>query len=404
MAEMVQLDLMLLVDSSTSMNDDAGARSKWATAQAALRSFVADPKSAGLGVGLQFFPEDRLCTTDQDCSPGATTNGRLCTGKQVCAGPNGPAPGAAACGPAPFVIVGPRPVANCPTGTACLPLGICSNTGADCTNVGQPCPQAGGTCEGQPKTCGSVFGNCDEARYAMPAVPIQLLPAGLPFLNRAIDRKTPNGGTPMGAAVRGVLNHLRARLLANPGHKVALILASDGLPAGCQRGEIPDIAADLNAAFTGSPSIPTYVIGVFSQAEIAEVRPQVDSLAASGGTGQAFVLTANDDLNARLLEALDQIRGVALACEYRIPQPSVGGLDFGKVNVRFSGAAGPENIPYVERLDRCDPMRGGWYYDVQPSAGKPSRVLVCPATCSRFKLEPAAKVELIVGCATQIIN
>jgi hypothetical protein len=403
-AEPVQLDLMILVDSSSSMTGAAGARSKWATAQAALSSFVADPKSAGLGVGLQFFPKESICTTDQDCVPGATSTNRYCTGKQICAGPGGPAPNASACGPPPFVIVEPRPVANCPMGTTCQALGFCSGNGENCTNLGQPCPMGAGDCQGYPRTCASVFGGCDETSYAMPTVPIQPLPAGLAFFNRVISRKTPDGGTPMGPAVRGVLNHLRARLAANPGHKVALILASDGLPSGCQRGDIASIAADLNAAFAGSPSIPTYVIGVFSQSELAMARPQLDSLAAGGGTGQAFVLTASDDLNARLLEALEQIRGFAVACDYRIPAPAVGSLDYGKVNVRFSGAAGPENVPYVESIDRCDPVRGGWYYDVHPAAGKPGRVLMCPATCSRFKAERSVQVDLVFGCATQNID
>jgi hypothetical protein len=154
----------------------------------------------------------------------------------------------------------------------------------------------------------------------------------------------------------------------------------------------------------GPPSVPTYVIGVFSQLELAMAGPQLAQLAMAGGTNQAFVLTATDDLNMRLLDALNQIRGAALACEYRIPAMQAGGVDFGKVNVRYTSAAGPQDIPYVERMDRCDPMRGGWYYDVHPSMGRPTRVLVCPATCSRFKSDGSAQVELVFGCATRVID
>ena len=210
---------------------------------------------------------------------------------------------------------------------------------------------------------------------------------------------------PMGPAARGVLTHLRARQMANPGRKVALILVSDGLPGACTRNDIPSIAMDLQAAFMGTPSIPTYVIGVFSQAELMRSQPQLDQLAMGGGTMTAFVLTATDDLNMRLLDALNQIRGAALACEYRIPAPQAGGsIDYGKVNVRYTGAAGPQNIPYVERMDRCDPMRGGWYYDTNPAMGKPARVMICPASCSQFKTDKSAQVELVFGCATQGID
>jgi hypothetical protein len=405
-AEIVPLDLMLLVDSSGSMTGSAGMRTKWETAQSALKSFVADPKSAGLGVGLQFFPTEKNCTNDRDCVPTATTMDSYCKGKQVCAGPMGPGPTPRSCGNAPVIIIGPIGGSRCATGETCQTVGYCSGTGAACTNLGQACPMAGGTCEAAPKACtvGGLTAECEETRYEAPSVTIDSLPMAQPALTRALNRKEPTGGTPMGPAVRGVLKHLQARLQANPGRKVVLILASDGLPGGCTRNDIPSIAMDINAAFMATPSIPTYVIGVFSQLELARAQPQLDQLAMSGGTNTAFVLTAQDDLNMRLLEALDQIRGAALACEYRIPAPMKGDLDFGKVNVRYTGPAGTENIPYVERMDRCDPMRGGWYYDVHPSMGKPSRVMVCPATCTRFKTEKSSQVELVFGCATAVIN
>jgi hypothetical protein len=396
--EIVPLELMLLVDSSESMNDLAGTRSMWQTAQAALSSFVSDPKSAGLGVGLQFFPQEQNCTTDADCFPSAATQDRYCRRRQVCTGPAGPDAMAVACGPKPFVIVGPTPVAVCPTGSTCQPLGQCTLSGTPCS--------AAGVCVVPSKTCAIGAANsCSEASYQFPSVPIRPLPMGQMPLTRTIGDRRTSGGTPMGPAVRGVLAHLRARLAADPARKVALILATDGLPGGCAASDIPTVAADLTAAFTAAPSIPTYVIGVFTPAELVNARPKLDQLAKGGGTNQAFVLSATDDLNVRLLQALDQIRGAAaLACEYRIPTPQAGNLDFAKVNVRHIRPAGPENIPYVERIDRCDPMRGGWYYDVNPSMGTPTRVIVCPTTCNAFKSDPGGGVELAFGCATQTID
>ena len=404
-AEIVPLDLMLLVDRSGSMDGRAGNRSKWETAQAALRSFVGDPKSDGLGIGMQFFPLERACTTDQECSPGATSNGRYCLGAKVCGGPDGPVTPLLGCFSGGYFVIGPI-VLGCPSGSTCETAGTCSTSGAVCTNVGQPCPMGGGTCEAGPRTCEvGPSTACQEANYEAPRVSFGTLPAIRPAFDRALSFMTPEGGTPMGPAVRGVLGHLRAHLQANPGRKVVLVLASDGLPGyNCMRNDIPSIAEDLAAAFAGAPSIPTYVIGVFTPDELPNAEPQLNQLAMSGGTNAAFVLSATDDLNARLLEALNQIRGAALACEYQIPASQMGGLDYGKVNVRYTGSAGPEDIPYVERIDRCDPMRGGWYYDVDPAMGKPARVLVCPATCTRFKDDQSAKVELVFGCATRGID
>jgi hypothetical protein len=403
-AEIAPLDLMLLLDSSGSMSGAAGMRSKWQTAQAALSSFISDPKSGGLNVGLQFFPPYTTCTSDGDCLDGASDLGLLCSGRRVCASADA-APTTQRCGPPTLIMIG-QPYPPCPGGTTCQPLGTCTGNGQPCAGAGQPCPMGGGVCEVTPKSCilGGGGHDCEDARYETPAVTIQALPMAERSLIRTLGQKLPIGGTPLGPAVRGVLAHLRARLMADPSRKAALVVTTDGLPEGCQRNDIAAVAEDVAAAFKGSLSLPTYVIGVFSANEVAMARPQLDTLAKSGGTNQAFVLTAGEDLNMHLLDALNQIRGAALACEYRIPAMPAGNLDFGKVNVRHLGPAGPENVPYVETMSRCDPARGGWYYDAVPPAGKPSRIIVCPATCASFNAEKSAQVELVFGCATQGID
>src|SRR6185369_4549274 len=53
----VPVDLLLLVDASSSMLDPvAGGATKHALVRDALVAFVSDPRSAGLGIGLQYFP------------------------------------------------------------------------------------------------------------------------------------------------------------------------------------------------------------------------------------------------------------------------------------------------------------------------------------------------------------
>jgi hypothetical protein len=133
-------------------------------------------------------------------------------------------------------------------------------------------------------------------------------------------------------------------------------------------------------------------------------RPLLEQVATAGGTGAPFVLTAADDLGQRFQDALDKIRGSALPCEFVIPPSNSGTIDFGKVNVRFKGAAAEEDIPYVASLDRCDPVRGGWYYDRAPAMAAPTRVLVCPASCNRYKADPDASVSLVFGCKTKVIE
>jgi hypothetical protein len=54
------------------------------------------------------------------------------------------------------------------------------------------------------------------------------------------------------------------------------------------------------SAKNATPSVATYVIGVFSASEITRARPLLDTGAAFGGTGQAFVLFESTDLSRQL--------------------------------------------------------------------------------------------------------
>jgi hypothetical protein len=354
------VDLLFVVDKSGSMDEPvAMAGTRWDLVREALMKFVADPKSTGLGVGLLLFPlvpQNVVCTQDTECPPNSPCQpGRL----------------------------------------------RCSGTGRPCATVGEACgSDAGGVCSQIPQTCRSRgFPQCD-GNYAEPLVPVTTLPAGRePFATRLMYTE-PEGQTPTGPAVKGGLAHLQQRLQASGGRRSALVLATDGVPLGCSE-TLEDVATIVAS---GRPSISTFVIGVFS-GNVFEAQATFDPLARAGGTDQAIILEPNADLSARFLTALEKIRETVLPCEFEIPAPQGGGpLDFGRVNVRWKSASTTEDVLYVERADRCDSTRGGWYYDVPPSQGQPSRVVVCEATCQRFKAQQAATVDISFGCQTRTID
>jgi hypothetical protein len=58
-AKPIPLDIAIAVDRSGSMNEDG----KWTGMTGALKTFINDPASAGIGVGLSFFPFDPDATT-----------------------------------------------------------------------------------------------------------------------------------------------------------------------------------------------------------------------------------------------------------------------------------------------------------------------------------------------------
>jgi hypothetical protein len=395
-AQRVPLDLMLLVDRSGSMGVRTGtARTKWELASGALSAFVADPKSAGLGAGLMFFPPDGPCNTDLDCgSPIPGLRGFACVERLACAGTVGPGSFPTACG-----LTAPL----CPMNAPCIPFGRCAISGAFCPGPGIPCVGSvkDDTCLPLAKSCQFRLGpdSCRPADYDHPLVPIADLPGARGAISAALVLTVPNGGTPTGPAVQGAYDELRRRLQAQPDRRVAVVLVTDGLPTSCNSTR-ETVTAQIAAARMGPPAIPTYAIGVFGPADGIDGPDALAQWATAGGTGAPFVLTPTDDLGDKLLEALNKVRGAALPCEYTIPHPTTGTLDFNKVNLHYQSAAGEEDVGHVAGADRCDPLRGGWFYDIDPAAGTPARLIACPATCDRFKSDAAAQVEVRVGCKT----
>jgi hypothetical protein len=280
------------------------------------------------------------------------------------------------------------------------------------------CPggAAGDRCVVLPRTCSGypipVYPSCAWGDYVKLAVPIADLPGAQTNLLRALDQTNPNpnfGFSPIGNAAQGVFAHLRMRLAANPGRRAVLVVVTDGVPGGCFFGW--NGAAEMERGVAGElatpPSISTYVIGLFSESrdEDATGPAALQRLAVAGGTKAPFLVKPPDDVTPKLIEALNQIRAATLPCEYAIPIPAMGTVDFMKVNLHFRGATGEEDVPYVARPERCDPVRGGWYYDVDPaSGGKPNRMLACEATCRRLKSDEKAEVSIAVGCATRVIE
>jgi hypothetical protein len=400
--EVVPLHLMLVLDASGSMRLNIGGRTRWQRVSDAIDAFMRDPRSAGLFVGLQVFPftiHGKPCASDADCGFGGGTGmgDYWCARPFVCvdAGATMPAADAKLCDPND---------AFCP-GQRCAASGVCSVSGRRCLTVGQACPggPAGDRCQDAPRVCKFQIDSCEAADYVRPRVPIAQLPGAAASMSAGLVAVQPGGNTPITPAVVGAADHLRTHLAALSGPRAgALVMASDVAPTACGNSAEPGVIQAIMNARNGTPSLPTYVIGAITPGD--NIRTELArQFATAGGTGMPFLLgNTTADLGDRFLEALAAIRGSALPCQFRIAMPSAGTIDYGKVNVRYNGPAGPDDLRYVGSADKCDPMRGGWYYDVDPAQGKPSTVHVCPATCARFKSEMGGAVELRFGCRTRI--
>lgn len=92
---------------------------------------------------------------------------------------------------------------------------------------------------------------------------------------------------------------------------------------------------------------------------------------------------------------------VTLACDWEIPAtPNGETFDPGKTNVQLALDGATETLPKAADMAGCGDMQG-WYYD---DASNPRKVVACPATCGRIQAANAAKIDLLFGCETVVLQ
>jgi hypothetical protein len=214
----------------------------------------------------------------------------------------------------------------------------------------------------------------------------------------SLEAQVPRGLTPTGPALGGALQHARTWAEQNAGRQVVTVLATDGLPTECTPQEIPEIAQLAEAANAGANPVRTFVIGVFSLANLGDDgRERLDTLARAGGSEQALVINTADDVGQGFLNALNEIRDRAVSCDFQLDAQN---LNFELVNLSVSDGAGAvSQLANVGDASACGAEQG-WYY-VRNTTGTPTQITVCPTTCENFRAG-GITAELEVGCATRI--
>jgi hypothetical protein len=414
-AEPLPLDLYVMVDlSRTMMRATSSGSSKWDAVRSAMKTFFSDPQSAGLGAGIGYFPAVQpnippTCTEDMACGAFGP-----CDRRKTCVQAGGTTN-----------VVVPLCVDNssCAAGQACALIQDCGEPNFCAADGAGRCAA---NCTTFPGYC-HARDVCDPQVYATPVVPIAALSGSgtgqAATLAASLDQRMPDGYTTTAPALKGAIQYARQYAQTNVGHKLAVVLVTDGLPLGftdvfdtgtgvidpgipraeCDPIDIPGIAAIAAGGATppaGMPSVPTFVIGVSSTAESAVIGPMLNQIATGGRTAPAILIDTSQDVSQILRAKLAEIRTKAIACEFKLP---TSGVDFKKVNVTFTGGAGTTTIGHAPidgtNGSGCD-ARGGWYYDKDPTTGMPTKITACPTTCSMFQTDLAGRVDVVLGCPT----
>jgi hypothetical protein len=254
--------------------------------------------------------------------------------------------------------------------------------------------------------------DCNVTHYSTPAVEIAPLSSNRQRVIASIDAVqpplvVPEFSTPTSPALQGALAHARSYAESHPSHTVVVVLATDGYPNECLpttavtlNDNIQDVAVRADAGFRSTPSIRTYVIGVFPSSDTT-VPVLLDIVARAGKTDHAYVADTTSNLTQEFRAALDQIRGRTFSCDYEIPPaPSAQTLDYAKVNVVFNETESAQRLFFVRNAAGCDTVTaGGWYYDVDPVAGTPSKIILCPQNCAAYQ-GASGTLDIELGCTT----
>lgn len=238
-----------------------------------------------------------------------------------------------------------------------------------------------------------VNDQCEVSNYSTPVVPIAPAKTSAAAIASQISAEMPGGNTPTHKALEGAYQYIKSYTAQTPGHSAAVLLVTDGIPFSCGESHTTTLTLPVvQAAYAGTPSIKTYVVGIGNTAAL-------DALALAGSGNQTHYFDGNGDVSAKLQEALQSVT-TTITCDYDIP---TGGkdIDFGLVNIEAQlGAAGtPTPLGNVATAGQCD-ARGGWYYDVNPP-GTPTKITLCPQSCEPLKATDSSSVKVLYGCATK---
>ena len=239
---------------------------------------------------------------------------------------------------------------------------------------------------------------CNQFDYQPPKVDFGPLPANAMPITAAMAAASPTGfSTPIYPALGGAILGAKAYAQSHAGHVAAVLLVTDGAPegpsamCGSVNPEDPNAIADLAKAGVAPPfGIKTFVVGLPGVSLAI-----ANQIAAAGGT-DAAILVGVVDVKTEFQTALAKVRGEALPCEYQLPSKVEGGeINPGDVNVLITPMGGTSSV--LPQDTSCNDK--GWKYD---DAQKPTKIVFCPSSCQALKTDFGVKVQILLGCKTEV--
>ena len=274
-----------------------------------------------------------------------------------------------------------------------------------------------GMLQGSHASAGLTFFSVDNACGVDSTPSVGINPVSVPqrlAIAAALDGIAPRGGTPIVGAVILAYAHLHQEAKA-PGNRYVVLL-TDG-EESCGFGGDDRDAADLARARrhllevevqkAREANIRTFVIGAPGS---EGARGFLSQLAFAGGTARKpdcvhgdpdaesgdchHDLTTSSDFAQVLAQALGEIRGHALGCEFPTPNGRSR-----LINVQYGAEGG--QAPVCLALDErpCNGGADGFQFAKHPDGSDDlSKVVLCGAACERVQRTPGLTIDVILGC------
>lgn len=237
---------------------------------------------------------------------------------------------------------------------------------------------------------------CSQQAYATPDVPYDVLPKNAQPIISAMNATTANGlNTPTYPALGGAILASIAEKQNRPGDSAAVLLVTDGAPQGpaptCA-GVDPESTQEIaKLASNGlSYGVLTYVIA------LPGVSPAFADTVAKAGGGTAIVV-GKTNVQQQFQDALAKIRGQALPCEYDLPPQVPTQYSTDKVNIILTSGNGSETV--IPQTSDCSKATG-WHYD---DPKNPKHIIFCASQCDTLKKDYKARIDIRLGCPTQVV-
>jgi hypothetical protein len=246
---------------------------------------------------------------------------------------------------------------------------------------------------------GDEQASCSSQRYHDAALPISDVGQMAQGALARLDSVVPQGQTPTAPAFTAALELATAYAVSHLDRSVVVVLATDGLPTTCAPTDTIALATLAQEAFESAGHVRTLVVA--SESLSGGDRSGFERIAKAGGTGRALSVDPRADVARQLGDALRATADRKVACDLALPEPPMGErLDYDAVNVVLEGDEGRTTFPRVAGSSSCS-ASGGWYFDVDPAIGAPSRLNVCKASCERLSMA-TSKLRVELGCKTVV--